>query len=59
MLATEVPDKPLFPAVEAAEILGVSLPTVYRLIESGVLVTHLTRKPYRIRRESLLRLLNP
>lgn len=59
-LMIEVPNKPLFWVSEAAVILGVSTDTVYRMIERGTIIPHLTIKPYRIRRDALVKLLeNP
>lgn len=54
-----IPNKPFFWPSEAAKILGVSKMTIYRWIEAGTLPTHLTIKPYKIRREVLVKLLSP
>lgn len=54
-----VPSKALFAVSEAAAILGVCHMTIYRWIEDGTLIPHLNIKPYRIRRDSLVKLLSP
>lgn len=58
-LTSLVPNKALFAVSEAATILGVCHMTIYRWIEDGTLIPHLNIKPYRIRRESLVKLLSP
>ncbi|UVT19012.1 MAG: helix-turn-helix domain-containing protein [Nitrospira sp.] len=43
---------------EVARICHVSRATVYRWIESGEIATILTRRPFKIRREEVERMLN-